>query len=151
MRLDFCAVCGSTEDLHHHHFTPRIEGGIDDETNIITLCYEHHCEIHGKSYRNRINHSELTKKGLQKARERGVKLGNSANLIEMNKTRKRKARKYAWEYKDFLISLRDSGMTLREICATLESKNIKTRTGSSSWFPAQVHRMLKRIENGLLE
>ena len=150
MRLDFCAVCGSTEDLQHHHFTPRIEGGIDDETNIITLCYKHHCEIHGKPYRNHINHSELTKKGIQKAKERGVKLGNP-NLVEYNKIKKRKARKYAWEHKDFLISLRDSGMTLREMCDILESKNIKTRTGSSSWFPVQVHRMLKRIENGLLE
>ena len=37
MRLDFCAVCGSTEDLQHHHFTPRIEGGIDDETNIMSI------------------------------------------------------------------------------------------------------------------
>ena len=150
MKLDFCAVCGSTEDLHHHHFTPRIEGGIDDETNMITLCYEHHCEIHGKSYRNRINHSELTKKGLQKARERGVELGNP-NLAKLNKIRKNKAKKYAWEYKDFLISLRDSGMTFREIAHVLESKNIKTRTGCSSWHPGQVHRMLKRIENGLME
>ena len=151
MKLDFCAVCGSTEDLHHHHFTPKIDGGVDDETNIITLCYEHHCEIHGRPYRNRINHAELTKKGLQKAKERGVKLGNPINLAEYNKIRKRGAKKYAWEHKDFLISLRDSGMTLREMCDILESKNIKTRTGSSSWFPAQVHRMLKRIENGLLE
>ena len=151
MKLDFCAVCGSTEDLHHHHFTPRIEGGIDDEINIITLCYEHHCEIHGKPYRNRINHSELTKKGLQKARERGVKLGNPSNLVEYNKIRKREAKKYAWEHKDFLISLYDRGMSLRQICGILESKNIKTRSGSSSWFPSQVQRMLKKIENGLME
>ena len=150
MRLDFCAVCGSTEDLHHHHFTPRVEGGIDDETNIITLCYEHHCEIHGKPYRNRINHSELTKKGIQKAKERGVKFGNP-NLVEYNKIKKRGAKKYAWEHKNLLISLRDSGLTLREICDILESKNIKTRNGSNIWFPSQVHRMLKRIENKLLE
>ena len=141
MRLDFCAVCGSTEDLHHHHFTPKIDGGVDDETNIITLCYEHHCEIHKKPYRNRINHVELTKKGMQKARERGVKFGNP-KLAELNKTRKRKAKKYAWEHRNLLISLRDSGLTLREICDILESKNIKTRRGSSSWFPSQVHRML---------
>ena len=150
MKLDFCAVCGSTEDLHHHHFTPRIEGGIDDETNIITLCYEHHCEIHGKPYRNRINHAELTRKGMQKAKDRGVKLGNP-NLAKLNKIRKNKAKKYAWEHKDFLISLRDSGMTFREMCRALESKDIKTRNNCSSWFPSQVHRMLKRIENGLME
>ena len=151
MKLDFCAVCGSTEDLHDHHFTPRIEGGIDDETNIITLCYEHHCEIHGRPYRNRINHSELTKKGLQKARERGVKLGNPSNLVEYNKIRKREAKKCVWEHKDFLISLRDRGMSLRQICGILESKNIKTGSGSRSWFPSQVQRMLKKIENGLME
>ena len=150
MILDFCAVCGTTEDLHHHHFTPRVEGGIDDETNIITLCYEHHCEIHGKPYRNRINHAQLTRIGLQKAKERGVKLGNP-KLAKFNKIRKNKARKYAWEHKDFLISLRNNGMSLREICKILESKNIKTRTGSGSWHPMSVHRMLKRIENGLLE
>ena len=69
----------------------------------------------------------------------------------MNKTRKRKAKKYAWEHRNLLISLRDSGLTLREICDILESKNIKTRRGSNIWFPSQVHRMLKRIENELME
>ena len=150
MRLDFCAVCGVTEDLHHHHFTPRVEGGIDDETNMITLCYKHHCEIHGKPYRNRINHAELTRVGLQKARERGVKLGNP-KLAEMNRTQKRKARKYAWEHKDFLISLRDSGKSMSQICAIMESKNIKTASGSTRWHRATVYRILKRIENGLVQ
>jgi len=150
MNLDFCAVCGSRDDLHHHHFTPKILGGSDKETNMLTLCYEHHCEIHGKPYRDLIHHAELTRKGLQKAKERGVKLGNP-NIAEINRTRVYTARKYAWEHKDFLLSLRDSGMTLRQICGILRNKGIKTISGSNNWYPVQVHRMLKRIENGLVE
>ena len=142
MRLDFCAVCGSTEDLHHHHFTPRVEGGIDDETNIITLCYEHHCEIHGKSYRNCINHAELTRKGMQKAKERGVKFGNP-KLAELNKTRKHEARIYAYEHSELVKNLRNDGKTDRQICEFLNSSGIKTRTGKC-FHPVQVHRILKR-------
>lgn len=144
MRLDFCAVCGSTEDLQHHHFTPRIEGGIDDETNIITLCYEHHCEIHGQSYRNRINHVELVKKGMREAKERGVKFGNP-KLAELNKTRKHKARIFAYEHAELIKNLRSEQKTYRQICELLNSSGIKTRTGKM-FHPAQIHRILKRSE-----
>jgi hypothetical protein len=34
MRLDFCCCCGSPDNLEHH----RLVAGIDDETNLITLC-----------------------------------------------------------------------------------------------------------------
>ena len=149
MNLDFCAVCGSRDDLHHHHFTPKLLGGSDKDTNMLTLCYEHHCEIHGKSYRDRIHHRELTRKGMQKAREMGVKFGNP-NLADVNRTRVRKAHKYAWEHKDLLLSLKDSGMSLMQMCDILMNKNIKTRSGFRNWNPTQVRRMLKRIENGLV-
>ena len=38
MRLTFCAVCGSTESLEHHHFEPLGLGGPDIDTNLLTLC-----------------------------------------------------------------------------------------------------------------
>jgi hypothetical protein len=47
MRLTFCAACGRTSDLHHHHLIPRIFAGSDDETNLITLCNDCHAKIHG--------------------------------------------------------------------------------------------------------
>jgi DNA-binding CsgD family transcriptional regulator len=47
MRLTFCAACGRTSGLDHHHLVPRIFGGSDDETNLITLCDECHAKIHG--------------------------------------------------------------------------------------------------------
>ena len=41
----------------------------------MTLCYEHHNWIHDRKYRKGINHSKLTKLGLEKARKKGVQLG----------------------------------------------------------------------------
>jgi hypothetical protein len=35
MRLDHCVACGARDALHHHHLVPRIEGGSDDDTNMI--------------------------------------------------------------------------------------------------------------------
>ena len=55
---------------------------------------------------------------MPKVVERLLKTLNYQNLS------KRKARKYAWEHKNLLISLRDSGMTLRQICDILRNKNI---------------------------
>ena len=70
MKLDFCAVCGSTDNLHFHHFIPVKCGGTDDDTNILTLCYEHHMQIHG--LRPLINYRELQKQGIEKAKKKGV-------------------------------------------------------------------------------
>ena len=39
MKLPFCVACGSKEDLQHHHLVTRIEGGADDDTNLITLMH----------------------------------------------------------------------------------------------------------------
>ena len=92
MRLDFCAVCGVTEDLHHHHFKAKIHGGDDLDTNMLTLCTKHHRELHGQNYRNNINHSKLTREGLQKAKKRGIKLGSpSPNIKYLAECRKKKA------------------------------------------------------------
>ena len=38
MRLTFCAACGVTDDLQHHHLVTRSEGDSYDERNLITLC-----------------------------------------------------------------------------------------------------------------
>ena len=46
MKLKKCAVCGSIENLHHHHFIPLSLGGKDEDENILTLCIKHHNFIH---------------------------------------------------------------------------------------------------------
>jgi len=150
MILNFCAICGTRDDLHHHHFVAKSHGGSDDETNMLTLCFKHHNEIHSKSYGDKVNHSKLTKEGLQRARERGVVLGNSKNLIEWNKNRKGKAKKYAWEYKDLILSFHNEGMKYRQICDEMQKLGIKTSHGFNIWHPVQIGRILKRIKNGTI-
>jgi len=48
MRLKFCVLCGQTDPktLEHHHIIPKIRGGIDDETHILTLCGTCHGLFH---------------------------------------------------------------------------------------------------------
>jgi hypothetical protein len=45
MRLTFCAACGVTDDLQHHHLVTRSEGDSDDERNLITLCDPCHAKL----------------------------------------------------------------------------------------------------------
>ena len=35
MKLEFCAACGSNDDLQHHHLVMRSEGDNDDEMNLV--------------------------------------------------------------------------------------------------------------------
>lgn len=69
-----CCNCGAKEDLQYHHIVPLSMGGNDIVSNICCLCYSCHSLIHFGKKKN-INHSEATKMGLQKAKERGIKLG----------------------------------------------------------------------------
>lgn len=150
MILNFCAVCGSTEDLNQHHFIPRSQGGDDKETNMLTLCYNHHNEIHNRAYKDKVNHSKLTKEGLERAKKRGVVLGNPSNLVEYNKIKKRTVKKYAYEYKDLILSFYTKGMTYRKICEEMQKLGIKTRNGSDIWYPVQISRLLKKIKNNTI-
>ena len=93
MILDFCCVCGKKEDLNHHHIIPKSSGGSNDETNIVTLCYEHHNWIHSRKYRDNINHRKLIKNGQARARARGVQIGRAPlsqdkinEIIKLRKT-----------------------------------------------------------------
>jgi HNH endonuclease len=45
MRLTFCAACGVTDDLQHHHLVTRSKGDSDDERNLITLCDPCHAKL----------------------------------------------------------------------------------------------------------
>jgi len=146
MKLNFCAVCGVETDLHHHHFKPKSHGGDDLDTNMLTLCTEHHREIHGQNYRNNINHSKLTREGLQRAKEKGVRLGAPVYTIDaMVKAKKEKALKDAQKVADVILPLRKQGATLRNICEVLNASGMKTCRGGS-FHPSLVSRMLTTLE-----
>ena len=69
-----CCNCGDTTDLQFHHVIPIALGGQDVITNIVPLCGKCHRLIHGRKTTN-LSLSELTKKGLEKARLEGKQIG----------------------------------------------------------------------------
>ena len=81
MKLEFCAICGVKEELHHHHIIPKSDGGSDDETNLITLCTEHHAWIHSLKPGTWNSHSELAKKSLREAQELGFSVGRPRKIF----------------------------------------------------------------------
>lgn len=66
-----CFECNSEEDIHEHHVVPESKGG----TKTIPLCGKCHGFVHNKVF---LDVSYLTREGLRKAKERGVKLGTNA-------------------------------------------------------------------------
>ena len=66
-----CFECDSDNNIIQHHIVPRSKGGI----RTISLCQICHDKVHDITSRN-ISISELTKKGLIKAKKKGVKLGS---------------------------------------------------------------------------
>ena len=73
MKLNFCVLCGTTENLHHHHVIPKVKGGTDDEDNLITLCEKHHEMIHNIQQCD--DFFELARLGRERAKKSGVKFG----------------------------------------------------------------------------
>ena len=42
----YCALCGSTQNLHIHHILYRSEGGPTSLWNLIRLCEKCHTKVH---------------------------------------------------------------------------------------------------------
>jgi hypothetical protein len=109
---DFCINCQKPA-THYHHVVPKSLGG-NDGTNIVPLCDKCHSIIHGVSFSNGvISHSELTKKGLQKAKEKGSQIGRKqGDIIETNKAKIAKAIIEKYNY-DFNGTLSDAETILK--------------------------------------
>jgi len=124
MKLKFCSVCGKSEgngNLEYHHFVPKSEGGSDDETNLLTLCFDCHGIIHGMF---RKNISELTKKGLERAKALGKKLGSPntrKGRIAATLAIKKNADDYAEKLREVIeeIIFVEKKNSLREIASEL--------------------------------
>lgn len=94
--------------------------------------------------------SVRTKAALKAARERGVKLGNAANLTETGRAKgreslRRKAVEESTQATAYAELLKEQGKSLRAIAASLNEKGFATRTGKP-FGPVQVSRILKRAE-----
>ena len=87
----------------------------------------------------------LTKEGIERARKRGVKLGNRTNLKKAQelgaKSNKNKADAFALSLKDLVMNDKTHSQVARE----LNSHNITTRRGRK-WHAKSVYRLRDRIK-----
>lgn len=88
MKLDFCVVCGTKENLQQHHIVPvvisKVKRNIKKYDDSITVCSYHHNLIHDRKI-NIVNHRELTLIGLNQARINGVKIGRKSKTTDEQK------------------------------------------------------------------
>jgi hypothetical protein len=141
--IDECFECGkeATED---HHVIPESLGG----TKTIPLCGGCHSLVHGGYFRRRDDHAALTRLGLQRARERGVKLGNP-RLQETSRlgaeTTKRLADEFAEGVKETLLdAIRETG-TYKKAAKLLNEKKVPLPRGGK-WTAQSICNLLARLK-----
>lgn len=139
MKLSFCAVCGDT-NVEYHHWIPRSLGGLDIEDNILTLCPKHHGEFH--SIKRRSNHKILTKKGMERARARGAKIGAyGSELAFFNIAAKQKfAESIRGDIEEAINSVEK--ITYSNVCDRLNEMGVKTRQGNK-FYPSTTRNVIK--------
>lgn len=137
MKLDFCVACGAKHDLHHHHLKPRIAGGTNDETNLVTLCQECHAIYHNLNFRD---HGHLTRLGLEQAKARGVKLG-SPKAQEQGILAKKQSEELLPILDQLIV---EDNRSLYSLSKALNERGLKTPKGSK-FYPNTVCRHFKYL------
>jgi hypothetical protein len=139
---DKCFECDSINYIHYHHVVPQSKGG----TKTIPLCEMCHGKVHGIDF---TNHGILTKEGLKRAKENGVKLGNSQNFTNkgrqkgLNTIMKNKLKDSNWiTCKNFIENfIKINGkINYTHISNSLNEQGYKTRKGSI-YTPSTVRRI----------
>jgi 5-methylcytosine-specific restriction endonuclease McrA len=72
-----CCNCGDSQNIEYHHVIPLIVGGKNILSNIYPVCYKCHSLVHFGKNKN-INHAELVKIGIHKAKLKGKQIGRKA-------------------------------------------------------------------------
>lgn len=139
--MSVCFECNSGDNLIKHHVVPRSRGG----TKTVFLCQICHDKVHGHKRLRNVSISQLTRDGLQKAKSRGVNLGNPQYKLSLPKAveaNKYKANIFSEKMIPLIVSCIDRNLNLREICEELNSKGITTSYGNL-WSPPKVWTYLK--------
>src|SRR3990167_269100 len=132
MKLKYCSVCSSQENLHHELLIPEVQGGSrSDEYNLLTLC--HFCRA--KFYSLRENIATIAPTTIKQPKPRIY-----ATIRE----------KQALAFDDVIRPHIEYMLTLFPRCSYqviarhLNSLGLKTFTGTT-WKPANVFRIMNRL------
>lgn len=146
-----CQGCKQeVEHFHRHHIVPKSLGGVDEDCNIAILCEPCHGKVHGRQF---MNHTYLTKKGLEKAKARGIKLGgyrgyngSISNLEKATCVIKELADQNALRVSKLIKDYRSAGKSYRYIAEHLNELGVSTARGGK-WFASTIRNYEKRLEN----
>ena len=132
-----------TEVIHNHHVVPKIRGG----TKTVPLCEVCHSKAHHRD--KNMNTSALTKEGLRKAKERGVKLGNPQWRASLQRGH-RSINKNKIEFNNKMLPLINSAIesglsSALGIAKHLDEKGLKGRRGGRI-SATSVIRILKSVD-----
>lgn len=139
--IGFCFECGNAGE-ERHHVVPKSLGG----TKTVLLCSPCHGKIHGM--KDRMNHRELTRQGLMRAKARGVVLGATAlaNLKRKTEERQANAKAYAESFRFTMEYLRGLKMPFRTMAEYFNEGNMTSPMGKKFRGKSQVHRIFKQLQ-----
>ena len=151
MKTKTCFECETTKDLQQHHVVPKSLGG----TKTITLCYQCHMKVHGRDGKG-MDHSRLTKEGIAKRKAEGATWGAPNETLEKARAKSKEVRtaksiRYAERLKQELQriikedSLNSKDISLRKMCAKLNSRGVTTSNGNMFNNPTQIKQSLEKI------
>ena len=114
-----------TNDIHHHHVVPRSRGG----TKTVPLCVSCHSKAHHR--KKNMNTSQLTREALAAKKARGERLGRPPYGFSMMDGS-------LVPNEDFAalrtaVTLRERGMTIRQIAAAMKWNTNKVHRLTSRW------------------
>ena len=142
MKLDFCVLCGTTENLHHHHVIPKVKGGTDDQDNFITLCEKHHEMIHNIQQCD--NFFELARLGRERAMARGVKFGMKPQYEHLYP---QIIKMYCEEWKGYGTIAKELGISRPGVASIIKRLGLKSKRGPKPPEPLK-YKKYRKLKNG---
>lgn len=119
-----CFECGDVAQ-HRHHVVPRVLGG----TRTVDLCGSCHGLVHDRRF---LNHVQLTRAGLERAKANGKRLGRPVILPQSVRER--------------IVAERAMGRSLPKIAQGLMDDGVPTARGGQRWYPAVVRKVLLSVQ-----